>query len=272
MRRFEMWWGRRARAGVAVSEHELVAAVNGGPLRVTRRSLPEGLVAPSAATPNISSVSELGKIAADALEELGVTGAPVALALPDLSIATRVVPASARGRRSELLALMSTNLSFPASELRCDFWTGRRGEVLGAAIRGVVVRQYEQIVEAAGCSLGWVDGTCLSRVPAWSEELSEVAGLHLRVQLQRGHYAMAVFVDGELRDLRVKLKSREIDKIHQEILRIPALHGEAAPSSVVVSGDDAEALAALSSGTVRDGDDGDPMTAALCLLLHRRAP
>ena len=75
------------------------------------------------------------------------------------------------------------------------------------AVRTAVVRQYEHLVEAADCRLGWVDGTSLACLPTWSASLAAERGLHLRVQLQPTYYSVAVFLDGKLEDLRVKLQA-----------------------------------------------------------------
>lgn len=266
------WWRSRARAGLGITPDTVVAVANGGGRRVSRRALPDGLVRPDALTPNISSVSELAQLAAAALEEVGARGASVALALPDLSLTTRVVHPAGRAKRRELETLFDESLPFPRSEARCDYWSGPGGAVVAAAVRTAVVRQYEQVVEAADCQVGWVDGACLAQLPRWSQALVGASGLHLRVVLEPASFCAAVFVDGKLEDVRLKLRPPTLAALRSELERIPALHGVDAASSVHFFGDEADELAeAYPCADVR-ADPAEPLSLALETLLERREP
>lgn len=247
-------------------------------MRIATRELPEGLLAPSSVSPNIRSVSELARLAADALGELEARREGVVVLLPDRSIVTALYTSRGGASEKELEVEMGAKLAFPSREARFDFWRGRAGEVLGAAVREAVAEQYEQVVEATDSRLGWVDSASLARIPAWARP-SGGSGLDVQLQLHENHYCLSVFVEGELVDLRVKLRpAGRLDGVQREVMRLPAVHG--APSrSITVLGAGAAALAALLEeipelGHVQVEDDGEDLllASALRALLERPRP
>ena len=119
-------------------------------------------------------------------------------------------------------------LPYALVEARCDFWRGRRDEVLAAAVRDVVALQYEQIVEAVECRLAWVDALSLTGIPNWSARPSRKGELDVGLQLYAGHYCLTVFREGELVDARTKLRTTgDLELVCREVLRVPALHASA---------------------------------------------
>lgn len=273
-----VWPFRRARLGLAFSERFILAVRNGGPAQIARRELPDGLVAPSAVSPNIRSVSELAQLAEDALAELGARREGVVILLPNLSIVTALY-ASRRGvSDKQLEGEMGAKLAFPSGEARFDFWRGRLGEVLGAAVRDPVARQYEQVVEATDNRLGWVDGASLARIPIWARRAGR-GGLDVQVQLFEAHYCLSVFADGVLVDLRIKLRrAGTLDGVQQEVARLPVIHG-VPPRSITVLGEGATALASVLEeiselGQVQVEDDGEDrlLASAVMALLERPRP
>jgi hypothetical protein len=280
---------RRPRLGLAFTERFLLAlrlgpshTAPGGTIGRLRRELPQGMLIPGSVTPNIESVGEVARIASEMIDALSGRRGTLAILLPDLSIVTAVFPPASHrpadegGEPGERLL---SRLAFPPSEARVDFWRGRKGEVLGAAVRGAVVRQYEQIAEAVDCRLSWVDGSSLVRLPVWAEASASERELVGRIQLYRTHYHVAVFHGGELVDIRTRLRSEDdVEAISEEILRLPALSGVPSFRGVVVSGDGAGACArrlgeqggfTLGSVVTTEEDEETQLAAALDALTRR---
>jgi hypothetical protein len=229
-------------------------------------------------SPNIRSVSELAQLAEGALGELDARREGVVVLLPDLSIVTELYPSRRGVSEKQLEGEMGAKLAFPRGEARFDFWRGRVGEVLGAAVREPVARQYEQVVEATDNRLGWVDGASLAKIPVWARSTSG-DGLDVQVQLYETHYCLSVFADGALVDLRVKLRpAGSLDGVQQEVARLAVIHG--APSrSITVLGEGAAALATVLEGISELGrvhveDDGEDrlLASAVMALLERPRP
>ncbi len=272
------WPWRRPGVGIAFSPHMLLAlrAKNGA--RAIRRDFPPGLLVPSAVAPNIHSVREVARVASEMVDELGGRRATVSVLLPDLSVVSAVFPASSGATERDLGSILASRFGFPSSEARSDFWRGGKGELLGAAVREAVVRQYEQVVEAAECRPGWVDGASLVRVPAWAQASASDPGTTLlRAQLYTSHYVLALFRDGELIDFRTRLRSGDdVDAVAGEILRLPAIYGVSALGAVALSGESASACARFLSESGVEArlsfeDDGEErqLEAALAALLLR---
>jgi hypothetical protein len=240
------WLSRRPRVGLAFTERFLLGrSTKDGAL--VRRALPDGLVVPSPSAPNIQSLADVAKLATEILEELDARRQPVSIVLPDRAVATAFSPASAGDVQK-----VESRLGASSSGDRRDFWRGRKGEILGAAAKGVVVRQYEQVVEASECRPGWVDCASLVRIPLWTEGSLTEPGLSLRVQLYPGHYVLAAFRAGELVDLRIRLRtSGDASSVSEEIRRVPAFHGVTSLVSLTLSGAGAEEAAAMVEGAAR---------------------
>lgn len=206
-------------------------------------TLPSGLVKPSAVSANVESVSELGKHAATLLEGRE-RPRELVLVLPNLSVTTIVLPESRLSRKRELVQRLTERLPYPAAEARFDFWRGSRGEVLGAAIRSVVARQYEQVAEAIGASLGWVDASTLISIPQWARSSRDTGGSGLAVELElyRSHYSLVAFRGGELLDLRFKLRPPgDVSGVASEVGRLPRMHDDPI-AALSIYGEGASAL------------------------------
>jgi hypothetical protein len=228
-------------------------------------------------SPNIRCVKDVATLAAEMLDELEARRRSVAVLLPDLAVVSFLFPSSGDGGDGDVRSRLHARLGFPASEARSDFWRGRRGEVLGAAVRQAVVRQYEQVVEAAECRLGWMDGASLVRIPRWVLGSEGDPRWSVRIQLYASHYVMASLRSGELVDVRTRLRSTaDAGSVVEEVSRLPAIHGIPSLGAVVFSGEDAEACAALSrersigdAAAVEEGEETQ-LQSALAELLHRR--
>ncbi len=244
--------GRRPRLGLAFTERFLLALrlestqgkADGGRLSL-RRDLAQGMVTPGPVTPNIESVREVARVASEMVDELSGRRGTLSLVLPDLSVVSALFPAALSGENGDEPGVkLAARLGFPVSEARLDFWRGRNGEVLGAAVRGAVVRQYEQIAEAAECRLSWVDGASLVRLPLWAEESAADSELSVRIQLYPSHYHLAIFRGGELVDIRVRLRADDdIEAVAEEVLRLPALCGVDSLGRVALTGEGAGSCA-----------------------------
>jgi len=272
------WPWRRPRVGIAFSPHMLLAlrAENGA--RAVRRDLPPGLLVPGAVTPNIHSVREVAQLASGMVDELSGRGGTAAVLLPDLTVVSAVFPASQGVAERELGSKLAPRLGFPASEARSGYWRGGKGEVLGAAVREAVVRQYEQVVEAAECRPGWIDAASLVRIPSWGEaSASDPGTILVEALLYRSHYALAIFRQGELIGVRTRLRSGDdVDAVAAEIRRLPAIYDIPALGAVVLSGEGASACARLLSEppldarlSFEDGGEERQLEVALAALLQR---
>lgn len=276
-----LWW-RRPMAGIAFSGHAIVAVNQSGVRRSDRRSLPDGLLESSATTPNIQSMGELARLAEQAVDAVGAGGGQLAVILPDHVITTAVYSSRERMTERALRRELATSLPYPSHEARYDFWWGRHTEVLGAAVRDVVARQYERIVETIGCRLGWVDGASLCRIPGWSARPSSPGTLRVEVQLYIDHYCLTVFRDDELLDVRTKLRRAHIgdtELVFREILRAPILYDARRVDSLGLYGYEAAAIASAVEdkpevGEVRvvDGDEDRHLESSIEILLERGRP
>jgi hypothetical protein len=222
-------------------------------------------------------VRDVARLASEMIDELGGRGSTAAIVLPDLAVVSAVFPGS-NGTARDPGSRLATRLGFPASEARSDFWRGERGEILAAAVRESVVRQYEQVIEAAECRLGWVDAASLARVPSWADRSSSDPGVTLvEALLYSMHYFLAIFRDGALVDIRTRLRSgNDVEEIACEIARLPAIYEMAALGTVRVSGEGAPqcARALLESRAearvlVEEGGERRELESSLAALLSR---
>ncbi len=145
-------------------------------------------------------------------------------------------------------------------------------------MRESVVRQYEQVVEAAECRPGWVDAASLARIPSWADRSASDPGLLLvEALLYTSHYFLAVFREGALVDVRTRLRSgNDVDDVANELERLPAIYDVAALGAVRLSGEGAPDCArALSESrlegrvSLEDGGEERQLETALAALLSR---
>ena len=247
------WRSARAGLGLVFTESSILAVRDSNAHHLTvSKEIPAGLANTSPVEPNFVSVSQVAQLAAEAAEELDARRLRACIVLPDLALTTIVHQPDAGGLDGARKALMA-RLPFPAEEARIDFWQGVEGEVLGAGIREAIIRQYEQIAEAAAGQLGWVDAASLVRIPEWAADRKSDEGLSAELILYDCHYAIVVFEAARLVDVRSKLRpAGDFAGAVAELGRLAALHHHPNVSRVVVSGDQAGPCAAAlaSSGTI----------------------
>lgn len=249
----------RSRYGIAFGEHFLLAArldPSDEAAEAVRRDLPPDLMAVSSVEPNVRAVSQLARLTGDALQEVGCGGGPVAVVLPDLAIRSFVFADGGKLGLAELASRLAPRLSYPSSEAILDTWQAAADWVLAAAIRRVVLHQYEQAVEAVGCYAAWVDGASLVRIPVWTAEAREKfshddsGGLNVHVQLYPGCYTLILFRRRELLDVRTRLRyPTDRLKVVEDLIRIPSLYEGGECRRLTVRGEGAAALVDELEGT-----------------------
>lgn len=225
--------GHRSGMGIAFDEGFLLAlrlpTAKGERPRVARRELPAGLVKASAIRPNFESLSEVGRVASEMVEELDAAGKFLSLLVPDLALTTALYPASgrrSRGQVRDVKAQFFAALPFPAAETRFDVWRGAARELLVVGVRDAVAAQYEQIVDAVACPPNWLDGMSTAQIPEWARRFRTASGgnLALQLQLYRRHYVLTLFRGVELIELRVKLRAPgELTAVAEEAARLLTL-------------------------------------------------
>ena len=282
-------WLRRnqTRYGLALGGDFLLAArrISRGrgedTFETSRRELPPDLISISPVEPNLRSVSKVAQLAGEALDDVQGTGHPIGLVLPDLALRPFVFPAEVRVSTSELLSRVVPRLAFPQAEARLDAWQSPSGWTVAAVMRTVVLRQYEQALEALGCRVVWVDGASLVRIPGWAREAggtrTPTAGedLELHVQLYPGHYTLAVMSGTELLDLRTKIRdSGDENRIAADIRRLPSLFDGRSYRRISLRGTGAVTLSELLEATscpVHVGEEGeeDHLTNLLEIVMQR---
>jgi hypothetical protein len=193
----------------------------------------------------------------------------LAVVLPDLAIRAFVMPEAEKPTPSEILTRIAPRLSYPPQEALVDTFHGPSGWVLAAAVRGAVLHQYEQALEALGCHAAWVDGASLIRIPGWSrEELENASGqdqgaLRIHAQLYPGHYTVTVFRQIHLLDVRTRLRAAtDHENVAADLVRLPAVYEGDECQEITLRGEGAAALAGELEGSglarsIRLGEDGE---------------
>jgi hypothetical protein len=147
-------------------------------------------------------------------------------------------------------------------------------------VRTAVAQQYERIVEAVDCQLGWVDSASLCHIPRQVSRRVRAELVEVHVQLYVDHYCLTVVRGGELIDTRIKLRSAgDLERVVREVLRAPVLHGSETIDSLRLSGKDATAVAELLGdaagvGEIRVDCDGERrhLESSIETLLERGTP
>lgn len=281
---FDRWAGRRGKFGLAFGEDFLLAVRRkgrhrDGKLETRRLSIPPDLITVSPLEPNIRAASTLAQIAAEALEPFQAAGGEVAVALPDLAVRVFVFPSKLQAE--EIRSRIGPRLAYPRDEARIDTWRAPAGWMLVAAIRGVVLRQYEQILEALGCRVIWADAASLIPIPDWTREGTAgdgTADLRIHVQLYSRHYTLCVMRKADMLDVRTKLRGpADEDRIAIHLFRVPSLFEAGDDMYVSVHGMGAPALVehlragGLSPERIQSGsDDEEAHLGSLLEVLLRR--
>ena len=192
-----------------------------------RAALSPGALAPSALDANVASLPEVRDAVARVAAELAIGRTRVTVVAPQgvarlllLEVPSGVDPA-------EFARYRFADLPYPASEAVVDVLPVRGGRAVAAAVRRLVVEDYEAVVAAAGLEQERLDITSLAALAGLLND-SARDDLVLDVILGDVAFAMAAHRDGVLAALRHRRRDRregEPERLHAEAERTAALAG-----------------------------------------------
>ena len=192
-----------------------------------RAALSPGALLPSALEANIVSLPEVRDAVARVAAELGIGRTPVTVVAPQGVARLLLVELPAGVDAAEFARYRFADLPYPAAEAVVDVLPVRGGRAVAAAMRRLVVEDYEAVVAAAGVEQDRLDITSLA---ALAGLLKDTGGgdLVLDVILGDAGYAMAAHRDGVLSALRHRRRDRghgEPQRLHAEAERTASLGG-----------------------------------------------
>lgn len=193
----------------------------------SRAALSPGALVPSALEANVVRRPEVGDAVARVAADLGVGRAPVTVVAPQGVARLLLLDVPAGVDPVEFARYRFASLPYPAAEAVVDVLPVRGGRAVAAAIRRLVVADYEAVVAAAGLEQERLD---LSSLAALGGLLKDTGGggLVLDVILGDAAYAMAAHRDGVLFALRHRRRDRrdgEPARLRAEAERTAALAG-----------------------------------------------
>lgn len=160
--------------------------------------LPEGAVAPSPVELNVANAEAVRDVIRRTLERVG-GGLDVALLLPDQVVRVFLLHFDTLPRKADeavplLRWRLKKSVPFDVEDTVVSYYlqpTRREGvDVLAAVARQRIVRQYEELVEAAGFQPGVVLSSTLATLPLFEEGhttlLARMTGLALTTIIARG--------------------------------------------------------------------------------------
>jgi hypothetical protein len=209
----------------------------------SRAALSPGALVPSALEPNVVRPPEVRDAVARVATDLGIGRAPVTVVAPQGVARLLLLDVPAGVDPVEFARYRFTSLPYPAPEAVVDVLPVRGGRAVAAAMRRLVVEDYEAAVAAAGIELDRLD---LSSLAALGGLLKDTGGggLVLDVILGDVAYAMAAHRDGVVSALRHRLRDRrdgEPERLRAEAERTAALAG-GGTAKIRVVGSGAQAL------------------------------
>jgi hypothetical protein len=223
----------RTRALIAFDASGVSGALLGwtfGGMRVkgfSRAALSPGALVPSALEPNVASLPEVRDAAARVAADLGIGRAPVTVVAPQGVARLLLLNLPAGVDPLQFARYRFADLPYPAAEAVIDVLPVRGGRAVAAAMRRLVVEDYEAVVAAAGLAQERLDITSLA---ALAGLLKDSAGDDLTLDLILGDvaFAMAAHRAGVLSVLRHRRRDRrdgEAERLHAEAERTAALAG-----------------------------------------------
>jgi len=192
-----------------------------------RAALSPGALVPSALQANVVREPEVRDAVARIAAELGVGRAPVVVVAPQGVARLLLLDLPAGVEPVEFARFRFADLPYPASEAVVDVLPVRGGRAEAAAIRRLVVEDYEAVVAAAGIEQERLDITSLAALAGLLKDTGG-SGLVLDVILGDAAYAMAAHRDGVLSVLRHRRRDRrdgEAARLRTEAERTAALAG-----------------------------------------------
>ena len=223
----------RTRAILAFDASAVSGALLGwtfGGMRIrgfARAPLSPGALVPSALEPNIAREPEVRDAVARVASELAIGRSPVAVIAPQGVARLILLDVPPGVEASELARFRFADLPYPAAEAVVDVLPVRGERAVAAAMRSLVVEDYEAVVAAAGVAQERLDITSLAALAALLKDAAG-GGLVLDVILGDAAYAMAAHRDGVLSVLRHRRRDRrdgEAARLRLEAERTAALAG-----------------------------------------------
>jgi len=193
----------------------------------SRASLSPGALQPSALEPNVASLPEVRDAVARVAAELGLGRTAVTVVAPQGVARLLLLELPADVDAVEFARYRFADLPYPAAEAVVDVLPVRGGRAVAAAMRRIVVEDYEAVVAAAGLEQDRLDITSLA---ALAGLLKDAGGGELVLDVILGDvaYAMAAHRGGVLSVLRHRRRDRrdgEPERLHAEAERTAALAG-----------------------------------------------
>lgn len=192
-----------------------------------RAALSPGALVPSALEANVVRASEVRDAVARVGGELAVGRTPVAIIAPQGVARLLLLDAPPGVDATEFARFRFADLPYPASEAVVDTLPLRGGRIVAAAIRRLVVEDYEAVTAAAGLEQERFDLTSLATLAGLLKD-SAGDGLVLDVILGDAAYSMAAHRAGVLSVLRHRRRDRrdgEAARLRAEAERTVALAG-----------------------------------------------
>lgn len=192
-----------------------------------RAALSPGALVLSALEANVVRLSEVRDAVARVAADLGVGRAPVTIVAPQGVARLLLLDLPQGVDPIEFARYRFASLPYPAAEAVVDVLPVRGGRAVAAAMRRLVVEDYEAVVAAAGITQERLDLTSLSALGGLLKDTGG-SGLVLDLILGDAAYAMAAHRDGVLAALRHRRRDRrdgEADRLRAEAERTAALAG-----------------------------------------------
>ena len=194
----------------------------------TVEPLPEGVVVPALATPNINDVPLVGRAIAQVVERLGGRARRAALVVPDTVakvslIRFEKVPAKAADLAELVRWQIRKTAPFPIDQAIVSFTPGARAsdgsqEFVVTLARTDIVMQYEEACSRAGLHAGLVDLATFSAINSVLAGSSPPAGDWLLVHATPTYTTLTVMRDRDLIFFRNRDEETEgtlADVVHQ---------------------------------------------------------
>ena len=192
-----------------------------------RAALSPGALTPSALEPNVARRPEVAEAVGRVAADLGIGRARVTVLAPQ-GVARLLLLDVPEGVDPDAFARYRfADLPYPVAEAVVDVLPVPGGRVVAAAVRKLVVEDYEAVVAAASLEQERFDIASLAALTALLKD-SPRDELVLDVILGDVAYAMAAHRDGVLAALRHRLRDRrdgEAERLRAEAERTAALAG-----------------------------------------------
>ena len=189
--------------------------------------LSPGALLPSALEPNVASLPEVRDAVLRVAADLGVSRTRVTVVAPQGVARLLLLELPSGVDPMEFARYRFSDLPYPASEAVLDVLPVRGGRAVAAAIRRLVVEDYEAVVAAAGLEQDRLDITSLAALGGLLKD-SPGDDLVLDVILGDVGFAMAAHRAGVLSVLRHRRRDRrdgEPERLHAEVERTAARAG-----------------------------------------------